>query len=136
MRSGNGIRRYTSLCKIKIMIAGPTMRSNGWANNFFIFNFTTTFIQPSFQPSFCLANITKITGRIYNKIGKPLMEKKVVTMLLKEVKRGWYLFKLSSRRNTCIFLLGFDTLRIKWLFNFALYFRTTKVNIWKRKEAF
>ena len=30
---------YTSLCKIKIMIVRPTMRSNGWSINLLIFKF-------------------------------------------------------------------------------------------------
>ena len=68
MTSGKSRRHYTSLCKIKIMIARPTMRSNGWGINLFIFNFTTMFIQPRFQPSSCLTNIAKITRRTWNKI--------------------------------------------------------------------
>ena len=50
------------------MIVTPTMRSNGQTVNLFIFNFATMFIQSSFQPSSCLANITKITRRTWNKI--------------------------------------------------------------------
>ena len=50
------------------MIVRPTTRSNGWAINLFIFNFTTMFIQPSFQASSSLANITNVIRRTWNKI--------------------------------------------------------------------
>ena len=72
MRNGNR-RHYASLCKIKIMIIRPTMRSNGWGKNLLIFNFMTILIQPSFQPSSCLANIRNITRRTCNKINATLV---------------------------------------------------------------
>ena len=68
MRNRNWRRHYTSLWKIKTMIVRPTMRCNGRSMNLFIYNFATMFIQSSFQPSSCLANITKFTRRTWNKI--------------------------------------------------------------------
>ena len=46
------------------MILWPTMRCSRWG---IFFNFTTMFIQRSFQPSSCLANVTKITRKTWNK---------------------------------------------------------------------
>ena len=68
MRSGNGRRLYTSLCKIKIIIVKPTMRGNARAVSLLIFNFTTMLVLLSFQSSSCSAIINKITRRTWHKI--------------------------------------------------------------------
>ena len=76
MRSEKGRRHYASLCEIKIMVR-PIMRCNGWGINLFIFNFTMMLIQPSFQQSSCLASITKIIRRMWNKIdATPVLNRK------------------------------------------------------------
>ena len=93
MRNGNR-RHYASHCKIKIMIIRPTMRSNGWGKNLLIFNFMTIFIQPSFQPSSCLANVTKITRRTWNKINAtPVLNRNRI------FRRGKIDFVYKSKRD-------------------------------------
>ena len=68
MRSGNGRKHYSSLCKIKNNNFKINNEMQWMRYKSLHFNFTTMFIQPSFQLSSYLANITKITKRAWNKI--------------------------------------------------------------------
>ena len=130
MTSGNGRRHYTSLCKIKIMIARPTMRCNGWGINIFIFNFTTMFIQPRFQPSSCLTNIAKITRRTWNKIdATPVLNRNRI------FRRGKFNFVNRSKRDFVFYLLNYlllleESLLLKLCLNYVIISQFYYTTLW------
>ena len=112
----NGRWHYTRIFKINMIIVRPTMRYNGWSINLFIFNFMTIFIQPSFQPSSCLASIAKITRRTWNKIGAtPILNMNRI------FRRGKFYFVNRSKRD-------FETKTWKEFRDFERDLRTEREN--------
>ena len=66
LRRGNAISPYISFYKVKIMVISINENQKEGCKSIH-FNFTTMLIHSSFQPS-CLANITKMTRKTWNKI--------------------------------------------------------------------